>query len=184
MFGRYPGVALLLLLWLALQYAGGLTWWEYSRPALQAGQIWRVLSAHFVHLNDTHLLLNALGLLAITSLWSQALRGWSPSLLAAGIALGVTAGLWFRAEHLSYYAGASGVLHGLFIVGALLSQEIRWPWRLLAILGLLVKLLAEIHVDTGSAQLIGAPVIHAAHQFGALSGFVFCILILAISQRR
>ena len=170
MLRRYPGVAFLLPLWIVLQYCGGLPWWEYSRPELQAGQLWRLWSAHFVHLNDTHLAMNALGLLAIVSVWGSALRGWRTLVLSLWIAPMISLALWLTEPQLAFYAGASGVLHGLFAAGIILARDIHPSWRGLAAVLLAVKLIGETQFNTGSAALIGAPVIHAAHQWGALFG--------------
>lgn len=171
----YTGAMLLLGVWVALQALGGPSVWEYAPVKIANGEIWRVLSAHFVHLNTAHLALNALGLLAIISVWHGALRGMRPLWWAVPMGLGISLGLSLSEPHLMHYAGASGVLHGLFAAGAVLSNNIAMYWRGLALLGLVGKLVLETQFPTGSSALIGAPVIHAAHQWGALSGFVLAV---------
>lgn len=172
----YPGALLLLGLWVALQALGGPSVWDYAPTKIANGELWRALSAHFVHLNPAHLALNVLGLLAVVSVWHEALRGMRPLWLAVLMGLGISLGLSLSEPHLMRYAGASGVLHGLFAAGAVLSSNIAMYWRGLALLGLVGKLLLETQFPTGSSALIGAPVIHAAHQWGALSGFVLAIV--------
>ena len=177
---RYQGVWLLLLIWPALQYIGGPTWWDFSRPAIDAGQCWRMFSAHFVHLNSVHLAMNALGLFAIVSVWGSALAGWRTLWLSLLLAPMISIALWLSEPQLQHYAGASGVLHGLFAAGLILAFDMRLRWRLLAALGLCSKLWLETQFNTGSAALIGAPVIHAAHQWGALFGGITATAYAAI----
>jgi rhomboid family GlyGly-CTERM serine protease len=168
----YWGAWLLASLWCALQYAGGPILWDYARPAIAEGQYWRLLSAHFVQLNTAHLVLNLLGLLAVLGVWGEALCGARPLVLSIGMALGISLGLWFGTPHLLHYAGASGVLHGLFAAGIVLADKLGWRLRAFAALGLTAKLIAETQFNTGSADLIGAPVIHEAHQWGAFFGLL------------
>src|SRR4051812_24588312 len=48
---------------------------QYDRAALAAGQWWRVLTAHFVHLDIEHAMLNSLGLVLM---WALFARDFSP----------------------------------------------------------------------------------------------------------
>ncbi len=169
------------MIWITTQYIGGLAQWDYSRPAILDGQFWRALSGHFVHLNTTHLLMNALGLLGIVSVFGEALRLARPLLLSIGIALGISLALWLSEPQLIHYAGASGVLHGLFAAGIILAHDLNLRFRLMAAAALIAKLIAETQFNTGSAELIGAPVIHAAHQWGALWGAVLASAYVAFN---
>lgn len=159
--------------WCALQALGGPSAWGFDRPAILEGQIWRLLTASLVHLNVIHLALNLLGLAGVMAVWGRELAR-PPALLGMflGSAFAVGLGLWFLAASLDWYAGASGALHGLFAAGIVLASHAGRMLRLAAALGLLLKLVLETQLDTGTAGLIGAPVIHAAHQFGALGGIL------------
>ena len=139
-----------------------------------------MFSAHFVHLNSVHLAMNALGLFAIVSVWGSALAGWRTLWLSLLLAPMISIALWLSEPQLQHYAGASGVLHGLFAAGLILAFDMRLRWRLLAALGLCSKLWLETQFNTGSAALIGAPVIHAAHQWGALFGGITATAYAAI----
>lgn len=185
---HYRGTWLLLVIWILTQYVGGPALWDYSRSAITDGQLWRVLSGHFVHLNTTHLLMNSLGLLGIVSVWGAALHGARPLWLSIGIGLGISLSLWLAEPQLQHYAGASGVLHGLFAAGIVLAHDLSPRFRLVAAAALLAKLIAETQFNTGSAELIGAPVIHGAHQWGALWGFalasIYTVFVFAAARRR
>ncbi len=120
--GRH-GVALLLAVGLLLlPLLGGQALrlaWRYQRDAVAAGEYWRLLTGHIVHLDATHALLNALGLVL---LWGLFARAWSPLqwLFAVLVSLlAIDAGFWFLAPQLQWYVGASGLLHGIFACGCI-----------------------------------------------------------------
>jgi rhomboid family GlyGly-CTERM serine protease len=174
-----PWWAVLLLggLWCVLQALGGPALWGYDRQAIGDGQVWRLLSSQLVHLNAVHLVLNLLGLAGVLAVWSKAL---TPPTVLLGMFLGsacaVGLGLWFFAPEVAWYAGASGTLHGLFAAGIVLAAETPRGLRVVAALSLLLKLVLEVRLDTGTAELIGAPVIHTAHQFGTFGGGVSALV--------
>ncbi|MEW6692560.1 MAG: rhombosortase [Pseudomonadota bacterium] len=162
---------LLGTLWGTLQALGGPALWGHERQAIGDGQVWRLLTGQLVHLNAVHLALNLLGLAGVMAVWAREL---TPPLTLLGMVLGsactVGLGLWLLAPEVAWYAGASGVLHGLFAAGIVLATETGRALRTAAALGLLLKLVLEARLNTGTAGLIGAPVIHVAHQFGAFGG--------------
>lgn len=140
---------------------------RYDRLAIADGQLWRIWTAHFVHLGWQHASLNLLGLLlcgwltpaaALRGLWRQAL--W--------LALGVGLCLWAFSPEVPNYVGFSGVLYGLF-VWSLAPQA----WRgdrfaglaLLLVLGwMLWQWLGE--PLRAEQQWIGGSVIGVAHVYG------------------
>jgi len=170
--------------WCLLQGAGGPDAWGYDRAAIGDGQVWRVLTGSLVHIHATHLALNLVGLAGVMAVWGRELGAWR--VLAAvfsGSALMVGLGLWLTAPELAWYSGASGALHGLFAAGIVLATAVSTGFRLLAGLGLLLKLVLETQFGSGTADLIGAPVVHAAHQFGAISGALAALLWRGWSYR-
>lgn len=164
---------LLGTLWGTLQALGGPALWGYEREAIGDGQVWRLLTGQLVHLNAVHLALNLLGLAGVMAVWGRQLaRPCALLVTYLGSACAVGLGLWWLEPQLAWYAGASGALHGLFAAGIILATETGRMLRAAAALGLLLKLVLEAHVETGTAGLIGAPVIHAAHLYGAFGGVV------------
>jgi rhomboid family GlyGly-CTERM serine protease len=90
---------------------------EYRLDTL-AAQPWRLLTAHWVHINWPHVLINAAAWFIVARLFAHEL---APArqivvLLAAGVA--ISAGLMFGYPRIEWYRGFSGVLHGLFFAGA------------------------------------------------------------------
>jgi rhomboid family GlyGly-CTERM serine protease len=143
---------------------------RYERSALAAGEIWRWLTAHLVHLDLQHALLNAAAAAILVVLFGEALdaREWSATML--GALTGVDLGLWFLSPEIEWYAGASGVLHGVIAAGgfALLRlKDWRGPILLLLVGG---KLLYEQLTSSGLGFSGGLPVVLDAHAYGAVGG--------------
>ncbi len=92
---------------------------RYDRDALAAGQIWRLLTANFIHLGWAHLLLNLAGFLLIGWLFADEERPatWLVVLLACCMASSL--GLYWLTPEIRWVVGMSGALHGLFVFGAL-----------------------------------------------------------------
>lgn len=168
-------VVLLVTQWLGPRTHAAL---RYERPALAAGEWWRLLSAHLVHLDLGHLLMNLAGLLVIWWLYAAdaRLRDWA--LVALGSALAIGLGLWFLEPSVLWYVGLSGVLHGLWAGGGVAAFG-RWPLESAVTLALLAgKLLLEgMHgaLSTGLGSTL--PVVTSAHAFGALGGFAVALAL-------
>jgi rhomboid family GlyGly-CTERM serine protease len=159
----------LALLLLVLTGEGGRLALRYERGALAAGQLWRLLSAHLVHLGPRHALVNVLGL---ALLWMLFARDYTPRqwlLIVLAAALAIDAGLWLLDSTVRWYVGSSGVLHGVLAAGALawVRQGYREGW--LVLLALAGKLAYEHWV--GPLPLSGdITVVRSAHLFGVLGG--------------
>ena len=147
---------------------------RYERSAIQAGEVWRLLSGNLVHLGWEHLLLNLTGLILIWLLFGRLLstRQWllvtTISCLAVGLGL-----LLFNPE-LDWYVGLSGMLHGLFVTGLLINLRNGYKLEWLLLLAIIAKLAWEqLHgAMPGSAAIAGGAVIVDAHLYGAISGIV------------
>jgi rhomboid family GlyGly-CTERM serine protease len=140
---------------------------RYDRSAIAAGGWWRLLTAHIVHLDAHHLILNELGLVLVWSLFAQDYDPveWCAIVLTG--ALAISSGLWWLSPRVSWYVGASGVLHSVMAAGAAKHLATRAWDRWILIGGLSAKLAWEQW--GGSA----APLIVVdAHLYGALGGFI------------
>jgi len=139
---------------------------RYDRSAIAAGGWWRLLTAHTVHLDAHHLILNELGLVLMWSLFAQDYDPVEWCVIVLSGALAISSGLWWLSPRVAWYVGASGVLHSIMAAGcAKHLAERAWDrWILLACL--CVKLAYE--------QLRGQPaamVVVDAHLYGAIAGF-------------
>ena len=168
-------VSLLSLLSLITPRYLHLLMWE--RSAIADGEVWRWISAHLVHLSVSHCLSNLLGLWLISEyLWDE-LSLADASVLSVGTGAGISLLLWWFASDVDWYAGLSGVLHGLW-AGCALAWFCRTGDRVAAAaLGLLaIKLVLPPH------ELSALPVVTVAHTYGALCGLIWAVL--RAGQRR
>ena len=169
-----PGFVVALATVLLLSGDVARDWLSYDRAAITDGEIWRLLTAHLVHLGWSHFALNAVGLVLICYLVSShftTLQWFSISLLTIAA---IDLGFWVFEPQLAWYVGLSGLLHGLLaagIMGAIGSRR-HEAWILGAFLS--IKLAYEQFVGPlpGSAESTGGAVIVAAHLYGALGGAV------------
>jgi rhomboid family GlyGly-CTERM serine protease len=139
---------------------------RYDRSAIAAGGWWRLLTAHIVHLDAHHLILNELGLVLMWSLFADDYDGVEWCVIVLGGALSISSGLWWLSPRVAWYVGASGVLHTVMAAGAA-KHLVERAWdRWILILGLCAKLAYE--------QLGGHEpplVVVDAHLYGAICGF-------------
>lgn len=151
------------------------------RSAILQGEYWRVVTGNFVHTNTNHLLMNLSGLAILALLFNNILklRLFYLSLVLISIAVGLGVTLH---STLSWYAGLSGMLYGLFMVAAAVAFI---KGDLLLSLPLLFFIPAKLILDSyqpslthSSASLIGAPVATVAHLYGVLAGLVISIIVL------
>ncbi len=148
---------------------------RYDRTALAAGQWWRLVSAHLVHLDLHHALLNLLGFVMMWALFARDYRPAQWLLIAVVIFLAIDAGLWFRDTELHWYVGASGALHGFMAAGTLahLRRGDLDGW-ILAIF-IVVKLGYEQYNGALPFSDTGMPVVVNAHLYGALGGVLAAV---------
>lgn len=178
------GAALVLLVQALVPLHGAL---EY-RQALVASQPWRALTAHLVHVNWVHALLNLAAWLVVARLFAPELRTWRQPLVLAVAALAVTLHLALLHPGIAWYRGFSGTLHGVFFAGAtawllaLLADGERRPRALwlpaVLVAGGWVKVLAEQPGGslTPYAQWLGAGIVPQAHLAGAVAGSMLGLL--------
>jgi rhomboid family GlyGly-CTERM serine protease len=143
---------------------------RYDRTALAAGQWWRLLTAHFVHLDFDHAALNSLGLVLMWALFARDYRPLHWLAILIGSIAAIDAGLWLRDSTVSWYVGSSGALHGIMAAGTLahLRRRDLDGWILAAFI--VVKLAYEQSAGALPFTDSHAGVVVDAHLFGTLGG--------------
>lgn len=154
---------------------------SFDRSALTSGEWWRILSAHFVHLDAEHALLNGLGVVLV---WALFARDYSPGRWATiylTSCLAVSAGLWWFNPEVAWYVGASGALHGVMAAGTLAHVKRRDldGWILAAFV---VGKLAYEQIAGSMPFAGGANTIVDAHLYGAIGGLAAALVLKPAGQ--
>ncbi len=151
----------------------------YNRDALEAGQLWRLVGGHFVHLGWSHLLLNLAGLALVSWLVGHAFGGLHWLYVAFVSIAAIDAGFWFLYRELDWYVGLSGLLHGLLAAGLLRGVASRDREAMILAMFVTAKLVWEQIVGPlpGSESSSGGTVIVDAHLYGALGGLLGALLL-------
>ena len=171
--GRY-GLALLaacaLLILPELAGEAGKIALRYDRTGLAAGQLWRLITAHIVHLNLEHAALNSLGLVLM---WALFARDYSPRqwlFIVLGSIAAIDAGLWMRDSTIAWYVGSSGAMHGVMSAGTLAHVRRRDLDGWILAIFLIVKLGYEQTAGALPFADTGPGVVVNAHLYGAIGG--------------
>ena len=196
---------------IALAFASGLLAWvavddprwhaalDYRRAAIAAGEAWRLVTAHVMHLSPTHAALDIAGLLLVAWIFDAELGSRSRvAVVIVGMAT-IDAALWGLHPEVDRYVGLSGVLHAWFAAGAMRwllasrAESLRLQGRDLAatkrawgaalLIGLIVKLVLETRHQAFWLDGTSLAVVTAAHRWGAVAGGVYGIGVAWVSRR-
>ena len=161
-------------------------WFAYNRLDISHLQFWRLITGHFLHTNLIHILLNLAGLGLLWALHGHYYQNKQYIIVMLLLCLGTSAGIYVFSPELQWYVGLSGVLHGLFVLGAYfdIRHHLASGWLLL--LGVWIKVLHEQFYGASQdiAQLIDANVAIDAHLFGTLSGTILILYFLKLHKKR
>lgn len=178
-------IALIAILAFILERVIGIAFTDffvYQKQLISQGEIWRLFTGHFLHTNNYHLLLN---LAALIMLWLLHGRFYSKSNYTALFlltALITSLGLYYFSPDLQQYVGLSGVLHGVFVFGALMDIRAKDKTGYLLFIGVWGKIAHEqiYGASADVSALIAANVAIDAHLWGALGGLLFSIVYLMV----
>ena len=179
--GRWllPIIILLVAVLLALAGEMARQWLRFDRALINSGELWRLVSGHFVHLGWSHFVLNAAGLLLVWYLVGHVFDHMRWILIGIFTVITMDIGLWIFEPALMWYVGLSGLLHGILAAG--LVEKLRTPDK--ESLALMVLLLGKLAWEQfsgplpGSETTAGGPVVVDSHLFGALGGVVAAMLL-------
>ncbi|MCK0538208.1 rhombosortase [Alcanivorax quisquiliarum] len=160
---------------------------EYQRIAIVDGQLWRLYSAHFVHLNHWHLLMNLGGFLLCAwffpDIYSRRLL-WLWLLVSP---LVVSLLMLYVDQANGPYVGLSGILHGWLVLALLLGFRTH-PWLHGLVLALVAGRLIGEQLPGYDAEYlrywIDGRVYVNAHLYGALTGVLLAAGVALVHRRR
>ncbi len=149
----------------------------YDRVDINNGELWRLFTGHLVHTNFNHLLLNLAGL---TMLWAlhgdhYQIKSYASVFIIA--ILVCSFGIYVFDPDMQRYVGLSGVLHGVFVWGAIKDIQKGWQSGYLLLIGVWAKIFYEqaFGASADVEKLINASVAIDAHLWGAVGGLLFAI---------
>ncbi|HEY4213554.1 MAG TPA: rhombosortase [Steroidobacteraceae bacterium] len=145
---------------------------RYERAGLAGGQLWRLVTGHFIHLDFEHATLNSLGLILM---WALFVRDYTPrqwiAIVAGSIAV-IDAGLWLRDSTIAWYVGSSGAMHGVMTAGTLAHVKRRDLDGWVLAVFIIVKLIYEQTAGALPFSDTGPGVVVDAHLYGAIGGLL------------
>lgn len=170
----FPAVIALITIFIALTGPEAQQELRYERTSIFAGEAWRLLTAHFVHLSWGHLLMNLAALGLIWGLAWRTLRVSAWLVISLISMLSVSVGLIMFNPMLEWYVGLSGMLHGLLLAGIMANLASGHRLEIVLLLALFVKVAWEQLYGTlpGSAEFAGGAVVVDAHLYGLIGGLV------------
>lgn len=158
----------------------------YQRDLIAHGQLWRIISAHFLHTNGMHLLLNLSGLIMLWALHGHFYSVSNYSLLFLSSVIICSLGMYTFSPDIQQYVGLSGVLHGIFVFGAIMDIRHKDKTGYLLFIGVWLKIAHEQFYGASEevSSLIEANVAIDAHLWGALGGLLFSLTYLLYLKKR
>jgi len=151
----------------------------YTRADLDAGQLWRLVTGHFVHLGWSHLFLNLVGLALVVWIVGDT-YGWMEWVYIGFVSIAaIGAGFWFLYPELDWYVGLSGLLHGLLAAGLVIGVAKKNREAVVLTVFVLAKLAWEQIAGPlpGSEGTSGGAVIVDAHLYGGVGGVLAALLL-------
>ena len=137
-------------------------------------EIWRLWTAHWVHVGWIHFALNMLAFMCLPFIFPRA-RVWHFVALLLILPPLISLSFYYFLADIEAYAGLSGVLHGMFTAIAIVHLLYRKErmFASLVLFLILGKLIWEnTFGESATAELIGSPVLVEAHLLGVIWGIV------------
>ena len=153
---------------------------RFDADAISNGEIWRLVTPHFVHLTWSHFAMNLVGLYLVFIFFGKCVewKYWLTTFVVS--ALGTSLLIYWLNTDIRWYVGLSGVLHAMFLMGGIADILVRkWEGIVFTLL-LIAKISYEQLLGPlpGSEQAAGGPVLVDAHFYGAIIGGIMGVIYL------
>jgi rhomboid family GlyGly-CTERM serine protease len=167
-----------------LQILGAYPALRLELPLAGDSRLYSVFTCHLVHLNARHWLSDAVALLLIGWIFIDQYNLKSWLLTCCLSAFSVSLGLLLYHPGLRSYAGLSGLLHGLFVMGCLLLLSRQFTLALVLLVLLLVKLVVESFYGSLLVLSPGFTVASIAHLYGLAGGILSWLCWISLCALR
>ena len=152
----------------------------FNRDLFIQGEFWRGFTGHFLHTNFNHYALNISAVVLLWALHGQYYNFINYSIVFVVSAITTSFGVYFYSPEITQYVGLSGVLHGIFIWGAIKDIEHHDKTGFILLIAVIGKVIHE-QVNGASesvASLISANVAIDAHLWGMFGGAMIGLVSL------
>lgn len=146
----------------------------FQRDLFINGEFWRGFTGHFLHTNFNHYALNISAVVLLWALHGQYYNLINYSLVFIVSAITTTFGVYLYSPEITQYVGLSGILHGVFIWGAIKDIEHKEKTGVILLIAVIGKVVYEqlYGASDNVASLISANVAIDAHLWGMIGGGV------------
>jgi len=158
---------------------------HYQRDLIINGELWRGLSSHFLHTNLNHYLLNISAVILLWMLHGQFYTHINYLVIFIVCAVTTTFGVYTFSPEITQYVGLSGVLHGVFVWGAIKDIQHKEKTGYFLLAAVLVKVIYEQFAGPSEdiSTLISATVAIDAHLWGMIGGLLIGLTSLTFYQK-
>lgn len=151
----------------------------FNRKAIEAGEVWRLMTGHLVHTGNRHLAWNVAALFVIGGLleWEFGLRAVRHLAVLTAGAVAISAWLWWGMPSLEQYSGFSGILNTQLVI--FLAEAWRKTRNRLFVavgVGAAAKIFAELLAEQSFVAATTWPSVPEAHGIGLLAGIALLLL--------
>ncbi len=148
---------------------------QFDRSAIHEGELWRLVTGHFVHLGNYHALMNMVGLGLIQVIFATEFTCKKGFVALLFITLCISLALLAFSPQIEWYLGFSGVLYGLLALGLTLNLGGQFSVYWVGLIALVVKVGFEqtpAYDVNHLMSYIHAPVVVDAHLYGMVAAMI------------
>lgn len=149
---------------------------QYQNSFSDTGEYWRVVTAHFTHLDTLHLMVNLLGLWLIWLLVGSVFSNLQWLYLIIVLSLSVSFSLKFFSTDIYWYVGFSGVQYGLLVAALIVNTKKLASLNTILLALVFLKVAADVFgFNLTLMSISGKVVVVEAHLYGTIAGVIIGI---------
>ena len=158
---------------------------HFQRNLFIDGEFWRGLTGHFLHTNLNHFLLNISAVILLWTLHGKFYTFINYFTVFVICAITTTFGIYVFSPEIIQYVGLSGILHGLFLWGAIKDIQHKDKTGYVLLAAILLKITHEQITGPSEevSKLISATVAIDAHLWGAIGGAIIGLISLFLLKK-